>query len=51
MILYGRDDITSKQLIKHKLPEDIEDVFVEVTLRTTKRLIFGVYTLLHQSVE
>ena len=41
VIVYVRDDISNKHLIKHKLPEDIEGIFVEVNLRKTKWLIFG----------
>ena len=51
VIVYVRDDIPNKQLIKHKLPEDIEGVFVEVNLRKTKWLIFGAYRPSYQPVE
>ena len=51
VIVYVRDDIPNKQLIKHKLPEDIEGVFVEVNLRKTKWLIFGAYRPPCQSVK
>ena len=51
VIVYVRDDIPNKQLIKHKLPEDIEGVFVEVNLRKTKWLIFGAYRPPCQLVE
>ena len=40
VIIYVRDDIPSKQLIKHKLPDDTEGIFVEVF---AKWLIFGTY--------
>ena len=33
VIIYVRDDIPSKQLTKHKLPDIIEGVFIEVNLR------------------
>ena len=51
MIVYVRDDVPNKQLTKHKLPEDIESIFVEVNLRKTKWLIFGGYRPPRQSVE
>ena len=44
VIVYVRDYIPSKQLTKHKLPDDItEGVFIEVNLRKIKWLIFGTY--------
>ena len=43
LIFYARDDIPSKQLSKHKLPDDIEGAFIEVNLRITKWLLFGTY--------
>ena len=36
IIVYVRDDIPSKQLTRHKFPEDIEGIFTEVNLRKTK---------------
>ena len=51
VIVYVRDDIPNKQLIKHKLPEDIQDVFVEVNLRKSKLLIFEAYKTACQSVK
>ena len=51
VILYVRDDIPNKQLIKHKLPEDTEGVFVEVNLRKTEWLIFGANRSPCQSLE
>ena len=51
VIVYVRDDIPSKQLIKHKLPGDIEGVFVKVNLRKIKWLIFGAYKPPCQSAE
>ena len=51
IVYYVHDDILNKQLIKLKLPEDIEGVFVEVNIRKTKWLIFGAYRPLCQSVE
>ena len=43
VIIYDRDDISSKQLTKHKLPDNIEGVFIEVNLRKIKWLIFSRY--------
>ena len=43
VIIYVGDDIPSKQLIKKKLPDDIEEVFIEVILRKMKWFIFGTY--------
>ena len=51
VIVYIRDDIPNKQLVKHKLPEDTEGVFVEVNLRNSKWLIFGGCRPPCQSVE
>ena len=51
VIVYIRDDIPNNQLVKHKLPEDIEGVFVEVNLRKSKWLIFGGYRPPCQSVK
>ena len=33
VIVYVRDDIPNKQFMKHKLPEDMEGVFVEVNFK------------------
>ena len=51
VLIYVRDDIPSKQVTKHKLPGDIEGVFVEINLRKTKWLIFGTYRPPNQSAE
>ena len=51
VIFYVRDDIPSKQLTKHKLPDDIEGVFIEVNLRKIKWLIFDTYHPSSQPVE
>ena len=51
VIVYVRDDILNKQLIKHTLPEDMEGAFVDVNLRKTKWLRFGEYGLPCKSVE
>ena len=51
VIVYVWDDIPSKQLAKHKLPDDIEGVFDEVNLRKSKWLIFGTYRSPSQPVR
>ena len=51
VIFYVRDDIPSKQLTNHKLPDDIEGVFIEVNLRKIKWLIFDTYHPSSQPVE
>ena len=33
VIVYFRDDIPNKQLTKHKLPDDIAGVFIEVKIK------------------
>ena len=37
------EDISSKQLAKGRLPDDIESILIEINLRKTKWLIFGTY--------
>ena len=36
VIVYVQNDIPSKQLTKHKIPDDIDGVFIEVNLMKTK---------------
>ena len=36
VMIYVPEDILSKQLAKHKLPVDIEGIFIEMELRKTK---------------
>ena len=43
ILIYVREDIPSKKLIKHTFPSDIEGIFVEINLRKTKWLLFGSY--------
>ena len=43
VILYVRKDIPSKILEKHKLPQDVEGMFVELNFRKIKWLLFGAY--------
>ena len=41
LIIYK--DIPSKILEKHKLPQDIEGMFIELNFRKSKWLLFGTY--------
>ena len=43
VIIYTREDIPSKILEKHKLPHDIEGIFIELNFRKVKWLLFGTY--------
>ena len=43
IIIYAREDITSKILTKHKFPDDIEALFVEIDFRKCKWLLYGLY--------
>ena len=43
IIIYVREDITSKMLTKHKFPDDIEALFVEINFRKCKWLLCGLY--------
>ena len=43
VIVYVREDIPSKILEKHKLPQDVEGMFVELNFRKIKWLLFGTY--------
>ena len=36
IIIYVREDIPSKILEKHKLPQDVESMFVELNFRRVK---------------
>ena len=40
VIIYIREDIPSKTLEKHKLPQDVEGMLVELKFRKIKRLLF-----------
>ena len=42
-MIYVREDIPTKRLNKHKFTKNIEGIFVEINLRKTKLLFFGVY--------
>ena len=43
VINYVREDIPSKILEKHKLPHDIEVIFIELNFRKVKWWLFGTY--------
>ena len=43
VIIYVREDIPSKILIKHVLPTDIEVLFIELNFRKCKWLLHGIY--------
>ena len=51
VLIYVPEDIQSKPLMGHKLPHDIEGIFVELNLRKNKWLLFGSYHPLSQSDE
>ena len=51
VLIYVREDIPSKPLTNHKLPHDIEGIFVELNLRKNKWLLFGSYHSPSQSDE
>ena len=42
-MIYVRDDIPSKRLTKHNLPEDIEAAFTELSFRKCKWLLRATY--------
>ena len=50
-MIYVRVGIASKQFAKHKLPNDIEGIFIEINLWKTKWVILGTYHPPSQSVE
>ena len=43
ILIFVREDIPSTILDKHKLPKDIEGLFVEINFRKSKLLLFGTY--------
>ena len=42
-MIYVREDIPTKRLDKYKFTKNIEGIFIEINLRKTKLLFFGVY--------
>ena len=51
ILIYVREDIPSKPLTDHKIPHDIEGIFVQLNLRKNKWLLFGSYHPPSQSDE
>ena len=43
ILIYVREDIPSKLLLKHNFPDDIDGIFIEINLRKIKWLLFGTY--------
>ena len=43
VLIYVKEDIPCKQLAKHILSDGMEGIFVEISLRKTKWLLFGGY--------
>ena len=50
VLIYVRDDIPHKLLTDHKLPHDIEGIFVELNLRKNKWLLGHITHLVNQIV-
>ena len=43
VLLYVRSDVTCKQLFLHEFPDDIEGIFIELSLNGLKWLLFETY--------
>ena len=43
IIIYLRKDIRSKMLTKHKFPDNIKALFIEINFRKRKWLLCGLY--------
>jgi len=43
ILIYVREDISSKQLTKHTFGHDMEGIFIELNLHTYKLLVLGTY--------
>ena len=43
VIISVKEDIPSKSLEKHKLPQDIEGMFIELNFKKVKWLLFGTH--------
>ena len=43
IVIYVREDMTSKMLTKHKFPYDTEALFVEIYFQKCKWLLCGLY--------
>ena len=48
-MIFVREDLPSKQLLKHKVPDEIEALIFEINLRKTKFLLLGGYRQPSQS--
>ena len=48
VMIFVNEDIPSKLVSKHTLPDGIEGMFIEIKLRKTKWLILGTYHLPNQ---
>ena len=48
VMVYVREDIPSDILLKHKIQENIEAIFVEINLRKNKLLLVGTYHSTHE---
>ena len=48
-MIFVKEDIPSKLLIKHNFPSDAEGLFVELNFRKSKWLFFGTYHPLVQN--
>ena len=51
VLIYVREDIPCKELTQHKLPENIEGLFIEINLRKQKFLLFGGYRSPREEAE
>ena len=51
VLINVRGDISCKELIQHKLPENIKGRFIEINLRKQKFLLFGGYRCPRQEAE
>ena len=43
VLIYAREDIPSRELKTHNIPEDIESIFIEINLIQTRWLFCGFY--------
>ena len=43
VMIFASEDIPSKLVSKHTLPDDTEGMFIEINLKKTKWLILGTY--------
>ena len=51
VLIYVQEDVPSKQVTKHKLPDDMERSFVEISLRKVSWQLLGTYHLPRQRGE